>query len=515
MSVLTVTPEVVSVAAGDLSGIGSTISEANVVAAAPTLGVVAPAADSVSAELAALFGGHAETYQAVSAQGQVFHQEFVNALSTSSAAYARAEADSASGLGKGHAAEGLRVLGSRQHQIAAGDGSRLWQPTRPALWKPGMSDPRLITPRHSLPAGSRLWHPAVPGFKTHGISAPRLFTPHNELLGGVLNGSRGIVQNVGGLIEQIIQNQISYLKLIGTSLVNFVKDELKAIIGLPEAFMQSIKDLLHGNISGAMNDIIKGFGHFFVTGIEDTGTVIYLDGHDGTWRVYRFSGPMGDLWQMMKIPQREAQNLADMLKPLGFGILGNLVQRVAADPLTALANAWHMYVRTGGTSLSMGTLQMGPGIALTFDLLGAPILSMRAIEDSLQAVLNNLLAGHLLRAGVDLLAAPVNVAHAFLFGQGYLQLPTLSPGAGQGKWYEEQVHLGGVFAPLGHSLHYSGTYPYWTEAIDDTMTGGLVPALVSTLPSWLQNPLDNLGASLEEIVAKLHALLNPHPSHQL
>lgn len=89
MSVLTVTPEVVSVAAGDLSGIGSTISEANVVAAAPTLGVVAPAADSVSAELAALFGGHAETYQAVSAQGQVFHQEFVNALSTSSAAYAR------------------------------------------------------------------------------------------------------------------------------------------------------------------------------------------------------------------------------------------------------------------------------------------------------------------------------------------------------------------------------------------------------------------------------------------
>lgn len=498
MSVLTVTPEVVSVAAGDLSGIGSTISEANVVAAAPTLGVVAPAADSVSAELAALFGGHAETYQAVSAQGQVFHQEFVNALSTSSAAYARAEADSASGLGKGHAAEGLRVLGSRQHQIAAGDGSRLWQPTRPALWKPGMSDPRLITPRHSLPAGSRLWHPAVPGFKTHGISAPRLFTPHNELLGGVLNGSRGIVQNVGGLIEQIIQNQISYLKLIGTSLVNFVKDELKAILGLPAAFVQSFRDLLHGNISGAMNDVLRGFAHLFVDGLQSQ--II-----NGTY-TYSWLGALPDLWHIMQVPAQEMQNLANILKPLGFGFTGKLVQDLFANPLNLLAYGFEF-----GVAQNFNWMFMNPLLKATLDVLGAPIVSLKAFEDSIQSTFAALVTGHPLRAAADALELPFNVTKAFFFGQDYIALPPVTKSDGSPSAHHYYVHEGGLFAPSDYVMDYytpATGDPKWMtwNHTGDPQTGGIIPAMVSMLPPKLQDPFHDLRRLLDGIAAKLMGL---------
>ncbi|ORJ55568.1 PE family protein [Mycobacterium simiae] len=491
MSVLSVAPEVVSVAAGDLAGVGSAIGQANAVAAAPTLGVVAPAADSVSAELAALFGGHAEIYQAVGTQAQLFHQDFVNTLTASSATYARAEGESTSALGDQRKADGLRVLGSRQHQTAGvgGAASKLWQPSRPKLWRPGMSDPRLITPHHSLPAGSRLWHPGVPGFKTHTLAAPRLFTPHNELIGGVLNGSRGIVRNIGGLIEQIIQNQIGYLKLIGTSLVDFVKDELKAIIGLPAAFMQSVKDLLHGNISGAMNDVLKGFGRLFVDGMQ-----LY----SGSYYVYHWLGALPDLWRILQIPAQEMQNLADMLKPLGFGFAGKLVQDLLASPLNLLAHGWEIQLDPYGQWMKFNPLLQG-----VLDVLGAPIVSLLAFEDGLQSAFTTLVAGHPLRAAADILELPFNVSKAFLFGQDYIALPAQDTGK-----HQFYAHVGGLFAPGGYAMDYyqpSTGDPRWQyfDNPKSNQTGGIIPALVSTLPPKLQDTFHDLRRLLDGIAAKL------------
>jgi hypothetical protein len=98
MSHVLVVPELLATAATDLEGIGSTLSAANVAAAAPTVGVLAAGADEVSAALASLFAGHAQTHQALSAQAATFHQEFVQALSVSGSLYASAEAANASPL---------------------------------------------------------------------------------------------------------------------------------------------------------------------------------------------------------------------------------------------------------------------------------------------------------------------------------------------------------------------------------------------------------------------------------
>lgn len=57
----------------------------------PSTGVVAAAADEVSAALAAIFGAHGEMYQALSSQAAAFHAQFIQALDAASGQYASTE----------------------------------------------------------------------------------------------------------------------------------------------------------------------------------------------------------------------------------------------------------------------------------------------------------------------------------------------------------------------------------------------------------------------------------------
>jgi PE family len=95
MSYVVAAPDYLAAAATDLANIGSTITEANVAAAAPTSQVLAAGADEVSAAVASLFSGHAQAYQALSAQVRLFHQQFVQAMTAAQTAYASTEAASA------------------------------------------------------------------------------------------------------------------------------------------------------------------------------------------------------------------------------------------------------------------------------------------------------------------------------------------------------------------------------------------------------------------------------------
>ncbi|MDI3315390.1 MAG: PE family protein [Mycobacterium sp.] len=95
MTFLTVQPEMLASAAGDLETIGSAVSTANAAAAFPTTELAPAAADEVSALTAAQFAMHAGIYQAVSAQAAAIHQQFVTVLAASSRSYAATEAANA------------------------------------------------------------------------------------------------------------------------------------------------------------------------------------------------------------------------------------------------------------------------------------------------------------------------------------------------------------------------------------------------------------------------------------
>lgn len=86
MSFLFAQPEMLGAAATDLASIGSAISTANAAAAAATTRVLAAGADEVSAAVAALFSGHAQTYQALSTQAAAFHQQIVQTLTSTAGA---------------------------------------------------------------------------------------------------------------------------------------------------------------------------------------------------------------------------------------------------------------------------------------------------------------------------------------------------------------------------------------------------------------------------------------------
>jgi hypothetical protein len=95
MLYVTTQPEALSATAANLAGVGATMSAQNSAAAAPTTGVVPAAADQVSVLAATQFAVHAQMYQAISAQAEAIHQQFVSTLGMSATSYAATEAANA------------------------------------------------------------------------------------------------------------------------------------------------------------------------------------------------------------------------------------------------------------------------------------------------------------------------------------------------------------------------------------------------------------------------------------
>jgi PE family len=135
MSDLFGVPDEVAAAAGNLGGIGSTISAANAAAAFPTTGLAAAGADDVSMAVAELMGGHGQGYQSFAAQIEAFHQQFVQNLSAGASAYAAAEAANAAAVANplGAVQQGLQsvvnapaaLIGSSANGLPGGAGAGL------------------------------------------------------------------------------------------------------------------------------------------------------------------------------------------------------------------------------------------------------------------------------------------------------------------------------------------------------------------------------------------------------
>ncbi|WP_082978626.1 PE family protein [Mycobacterium sp. 1081908.1] len=92
MSSLTITPDLVTAASGNLETLRSALRSSYAAAAGQTTSITAPAADEVSAAITTLFNTSAQEFQSLSTQVAAFHDAFVNLLSGGAAQYASAEA---------------------------------------------------------------------------------------------------------------------------------------------------------------------------------------------------------------------------------------------------------------------------------------------------------------------------------------------------------------------------------------------------------------------------------------
>jgi PE family protein/PPE family protein len=135
MSFVKALPEALAAAAGQLQGIGTSMTAQNAAIAAPTTGVIPAAADEVSALQATQFSAYGSLYQSISAEAQAIHEMFVSTLGTSASSYGATEAAnttaaslSSSGggsildwLGVGSSTEGINGAISQMVNIGGGN----------------------------------------------------------------------------------------------------------------------------------------------------------------------------------------------------------------------------------------------------------------------------------------------------------------------------------------------------------------------------------------------------------
>ncbi len=97
MSYVNTAPAAISAVATQLEGIGSSFAAESSAAAGPTTAIAPSASDEVSILQSGVFSTYGQLYQAVSAQAQAIHQQFVNLLQSSSGSYQETEAANQAG----------------------------------------------------------------------------------------------------------------------------------------------------------------------------------------------------------------------------------------------------------------------------------------------------------------------------------------------------------------------------------------------------------------------------------
>ena len=98
MTSVFVVPEMLETAAADVARIGSAVTAGNLAAAIPTTELAAAGADEVSAAVAAVFGAHAQEFQAAAAQATTYYEQFVRTMSAAAATYVATDAANAASV---------------------------------------------------------------------------------------------------------------------------------------------------------------------------------------------------------------------------------------------------------------------------------------------------------------------------------------------------------------------------------------------------------------------------------
>src|SRR5271163_4656762 len=213
MRYVTTAPETLASTAADVERIGTAISQAGSAAAGPTSGLLAPAADVVSAAVTTLFGGYGQAYQAAVRQAMAFHGEFTQALTAAGSAYAQAEAGNAalmSGASNALNASVQTLLGQMPMGSSASPAATI------ALIMGGTGNP-LPDLDYVLSVNTSYIQALFPGAIPMGLFAPEMFWPVTPQLGAPFSTfGHSVTQGVGLLNATIATNEINALMAMGS-----------------------------------------------------------------------------------------------------------------------------------------------------------------------------------------------------------------------------------------------------------------------------------------------------------
>jgi hypothetical protein len=489
MSFVIASPELVQGAAQDVAGIGSSLVQATSAAAGPTTGIVAAAEDEVSLALASLFGNVGHEFQAMSAQAQAFHAEFVSAMNASAAAYTSAEA----------AGQSLMSAAAAPAQTLFGGGAAMVTGQGAATVAQGIGSfgATVAAPYQQLVINTSNNLQAI---GSTAISNPFPFlnqvasnqTGFAQTFGaGLVTSLQGFPGNVPANIQLAIQGastfnpaalgqmfisgQVGTVQTVVPALQQAAVDTMTGVQTLPATFGSAFQFLLAGDPIDAYGAISTGLQNAFLPGFN--AAFINENGLVGITPI----GPLGDLAPILTIPGQMAQSFTNLLPP------GSIVQQMAQNG-TSLVET----VTNFGTTLNLDTsvLNLGLPLQLVFDGIGGPANALSALNSSGVAFAGAMQTGNLSAAVAAVLDAPANMANGFLNGSTLITLPTATlpflPGLD--IFSVLQIPLGGVLTPL--SLPTLNEFDIFVPPPGQTVPlqpgtteiGGLIPGLLSFGP---------------------------------
>ncbi|WP_156689645.1 PE family protein [Mycobacterium sp. Marseille-P9652] len=495
MSYVIATPDLVESAANNLAGIRSSLAEAAATAAGPTTGIATAAQDEISIAIASLFGNVGQEFQALSAQAQGFHQQFVELMNAGAGAYASAEAANAGQALLGGAVGGEIQVGAQAISNAIADapitlgtlstggvsalaggvssfGSAVAAPYQ-ALVVNTATNLQAINATfsanpfpflHQLAANQAVYAHTIASSIATGIQ--NLPVELANLPATVQTGVQALsTLDPGALLQQFVSTQTGYAQTVVTSLQAAGQDLITGVQTLPTGFQTAFGDLLVGDNGGAYAAVNTALVNAFLPGFQPVTVEL-----GGTTPVPVVPlGPLGDLAPVLTIPGQMAQNFTNLLPA------GSIPAQIAQN----FTNVVNTLTNFGTTVTGSLVLSFGLPLQLVFDSVGMPINTLAALNSSSVAFVSAVQAGNASAAAAALLDAPAYAANAFLNGQTYIALPELTSNITIGGFplgqlvASAELPVGGLLTPLNPVVLNPG------GPIFGTPIGGFIPGLLS------------------------------------
>jgi hypothetical protein len=382
MSFLTAAPEFITDAVSDLANVGSTIETAIASAKAPTTGIAAAAADEVSTQIAALFGAHAEQYQALGARAAAFHGQFVQALSAGASSYLAAEAANVLPLQTLEQSAAGMLSPARMTQVPIGPGTLggVTAVAKATAELIGTSQSQAVatissaaSPLTSITGSIQASAVDVAADLGVGLNLTGLPAPIGPWA-NVFTGAWTNLQQIGAemqanplpILGQVLHNQLGFASRAGSDLQTMWTGGLQPLVQqMPQNLQTLFTSIAAGNISASVNAFNT---NLLVSLIPTAPSLIDLLG---------IPGAISQNFTNVLTQQLPSIGLEVLLGPLGvtFGTTQAMADGFqaavdawnAGQPLVALSDVMNVPAMTTGAFLN--------GYQTSFDISYAGILS--------------------------------------------------------------------------------------------------------------------------------------------
>jgi hypothetical protein len=451
VSFVVAAPEIVTAAAENLAGIGSTLGEATSAAAGSTTGVAAAAADEVSLAISRVFGTYGQEFQALSAQAAVFHDEFVSLLNGGAAAYLTTEvANATQTLAAAVNAPAQTLLG----QLSSGSAAAA------AAAAPGGAYGQLIASTNvNLEALFHAW--SARPFPILDSVGGNMLLYSQEIANSFRNFVQYFPQNLANLpaaiqagiqglvtfpfayyTQQFFSTQLAFAQ----SFLSYMNNAASGIwSGLPafgSGLQAAFQTALAGNYSGAVQQVGTSLGQLLITGFDVSNYTVSAN-ITGSFPVIdvdvtatAFPAPLGPLPEFFKaigVIGQDAQYLTNLMQP---GIprqmsqnLTNVFTTISNPSVEALAtlNVVASLEPLGATATGTLSTFFGVPVVLGYSSVGGVVTALYGLATSATSINQALAAGNYLGALGSFIDAPAVVLNSYLNGTVIQDVPIPVP----------------------------------------------------------------------------------------